>query len=192
MGLLLLSFNAVAGDSFVDPRDRQSYGIVEIAGMRWMTENLRHASPRSVCYENEDANCSKLGRLYAWESALSACPAGWHLATDYEWQRLELELGVPFEELAANQERGEPVGDRLKGGSGHALTFPLAGYSDPDGNFERKDEAAAIWTATEADFNHAWHRDLDTRRTGIYRSRVFKPWLLSVRCVADRSAGDPG
>lgn len=185
-----VAMSALAQEAFTDPRDEQTYGVVEIAGMRWMTANLRYAAPQSVCYDNEADNCKDLGRLYAWEVALAVCPDGWHLATDYEWQRLELQLGVPFEELAANQERGEPAGEKLKIGSGHALTFPYAGYSDPEGNFRRKGEAAAVWTATEADFNHAWHRDLNVQRTGIYRSRVYKPWLLSVRCVANRPLPD--
>lgn len=181
---------AVAGETFTDPRDRETYGTVEIAGLRWMTENLRFESPTSACYDDEPENCDNFGRLYSWEAALQACPPGWHLATDFEWQALELALGMRFGELQGTRERGEPLGEKLKAGSDFALTFPLAGYSDPDGLFKRKEEAAAIWTATEADLGHAWHRDLNAARTGIYRSRVFKPWLLSVRCVENRGAND--
>lgn len=175
----------MAQEFFDDPRDQQKYGVVEAAGLRWMTENLRYAARNSSCYENDTENCENLGRLYPWEIALQSCPDGWHLATEYEWQSLELALGVPFEELQANNERGEPAGEKLKSSSDSKLKFPYAGYGDPDGNFTGKGETAAIWTATEADFNHAWHRDVDIERTGIYRSRVYKPWLLSVRCVAN-------
>lgn len=181
--MLLPVAAAPAQDGFTDPRDDRSYGVVEVAGLQWMTENLGYAARNSVCYDHLEENCEKLGRLYPWEIALQACPDGWHLATDYEWQAVELALGVPFEELAANRERGEPAGERIKLSGGHALKFPYAGYSMPEGEFRGKDETAAIWTASEADFNHAWHRDLDGERTGIYRSRVYKPWRLSVRCV---------
>lgn len=183
--LLCLSAQAAAEEEFTDPRDQQTYGVAEVAGLLWMTENLRFAARASVCYENKRENCETLGRLYPWEVALQACPDGWHLATDFEWQALELELGVPFAELQGTRERGEPPGEKLKAGSEFDLTFPYAGYSDPEGSFEHKDQTAAIWTATEADFGHAWHRDLNVERTGIYRSRVYKPWLLSVRCVAN-------
>ena len=159
--------------------------MVEVAGLRWMTENLRYAARNSACYEYEPENCQTLGRLYPWEVALQACPDGWHLATDFEWQKLELELGVPFEELEANRERGEPAGEQLKQSGNHALNFPYAGYRNPEGEFTHKGDRTAIWTATEADYNHAWHRDLDAERTGIYRSRVYKPWSLTVRCVAN-------
>lgn len=171
---------------FEDPRDQQTYGTFEVSGVRWMTENLRYAAKNSVCYEYKPENCHKLGRLYPWEVALQACPVGWHLATEFEWQKLELVLGVTFEELEGNQERGEPVGEKIKITSEYELKFPYAGYSDPQGVFKGKDETAAIWTANEADFNHAWHRDLDIERLGIYRSRVYKPWLLSVRCIENR------
>ena len=174
---------AAQQESFTDPRDQQTYGSVEVGGLRWMTENLRYAARNSVCYDNKPENCQTLGRLYPWEVALQACPDGWHLATEYEWQKLELTLAVPFEELEGNEERGEPAGEKIKMTGSHALRFPYAGYSNPEGEFQAKDETAAIWTANEADFNHAWHRDLDVDRRGIYRSRVYKPWFLSVRCV---------
>jgi uncharacterized protein (TIGR02145 family) len=191
LGLVLLTATtAVAEVTFTDPRDNESYGVVEVSGLIWMTENLRYAARKSVCYDNDEDNCRILGRLYSWEVALQACPDGWHLATEYEWQLVELSLGVPFEELEANRERGEPAGEQLKVSGDHALRFPYAGYADPEHDFQRKGEATAIWTANEADFNHAWHRDLDVSRTGIYRSRVYKPWLLSVRCV--RNHLEPG
>jgi uncharacterized protein (TIGR02145 family) len=178
--------------SFIDARDQQTYGTVEVASMRWMTENLRYAARNTVCYDNKSENCKTLGRLYPWEVALQACPDGWHLATEFEWQRLELALGVPFEELEGNQERGEPAGEKIKLSGDYALKFPYAGYGDAEGNFMGKGETAAIWTANEADFNHAWHRDLDTERSGIYRSRVYKPWFLSVRCVLNHLEPDLG
>ena len=181
--LFFLTLLASEQGSFKDPRDQQTYGTVEVAGLRWMTENLRYAARNTVCYDNESENCQTLGRLYPWEVALQACPDGWHLATDFEWQKLELALGVPFEELEGNQERGEPAGEKIKINGDYALKFPYAGFGNPEGEFRAKDETAAIWTANEADFNHAWHRDLDVERSGIYRSRVYKPWFLSVRCV---------
>jgi uncharacterized protein (TIGR02145 family) len=177
--------------SFKDPRDQQTYRTVEVVGLRWMTENLRYPARNSVCYDNDPENCQTLGRLYPWEVALQACPDGWHLATEFEWQKLELALGVPFEELAGAQERGEPAGEKIKITGDYELIFPYAGYRNPEGEFSAKDETAAIWTANEADFNHAWHRDLDVERSGIYRSRVYKPWLLSVRCVSNHLEPEP-
>lgn len=195
LGSCLVMYCAVAAppDSFTDPRDQQIYGVANAGGLRWMTENLRYATQSSACYDDLEDNCKKLGRLYPWEVALQACPDGWHLSTEYEWQLLELSLGVPFEELAGENERGDlaSAGNKIKSSGSRQLKFPFAGYADPDRKFLARGETAAIWTASEADFNHAWHRDLDVGRTGIYRSRVYKPWLLSVRCVQNHFETSP-
>ena len=61
-------------DSFTDPRDEQSYDIVQIGSDVWMAENLNYDIDGSVCPEGDKRNCSKFGRLYTWEMARSFCP----------------------------------------------------------------------------------------------------------------------
>jgi len=42
-------------------------------------------------YSLKDENteyCDKYGRLYEWETAMTACPKGWHLPTHKEWEEL--------------------------------------------------------------------------------------------------------
>ena len=74
--------------AYKDPRDCQTYPVVELGGLVWMARNLNYDSRESYCYENRQENCDACGRLYRWEAVLSACPAGWHLSTEYEWQAL--------------------------------------------------------------------------------------------------------
>ncbi len=50
-----------------------------------MAENLNNNAQGSRCYEDDVANCAKDGRLYDWESAMTACPCGWHLPSAAEW-----------------------------------------------------------------------------------------------------------
>jgi uncharacterized protein (TIGR02145 family) len=40
--------------------------------------------------EQIQANCSKCGRLYDWETAKKACPTGWHLPTKADFDKLLL------------------------------------------------------------------------------------------------------
>ena len=56
-----------------------------------MARNLNFAMNDSYCYDEKKANCKKYGRLYTWNAAVRACPAGWHLPDDAEWKAL-LEL----------------------------------------------------------------------------------------------------
>ena len=172
-----------AKTSFSDPRDGQSYPIVNIAGLQWFAKNLNFAHPGSYCYDDNVGNCKKYGRLYRWEDALAACPVGWHLSTDFEWQKLELALGMQFGDLETINARGTDQGSQLAVGGKTGFNYDLPGYRDPAGVYESQGEGMALWNSNESDYATAWHRDLRPIRKGIYRSRVNKEYALTVRCV---------
>jgi uncharacterized protein (TIGR02145 family) len=175
---------------FIDPRDGKRYETVEIAGMTWFARNLDHAMPGSFCFNDDETQCARLGRLYDWDLAMRACPGGWHLSTEDEWRRLETHLGMPAAELEKTKGRGEGIGDKLKVGSSSGLDIPLAGWRKPDGTYVEgnyhDNHAAALWVGSVAGPGTAWHRDVAEGRSVIWRSPVDKPYALSVRCVKDR------
>jgi len=180
--------------TFVDPRDEQVYSAVELAGLTWMARNLAYASKGSYCYENKPESCRRFGRLYKWEAALAACPSGWHLASELEWQALELAMGMPFDALEERQARGDDaatdVSGKLLQGGDTGFEAESGGWRRPDGTFSSGGEAGAWWTSTEAGLGTAWHRDLRHSRRGVWRSRVDKPYALSVRCVRHHAFED--
>lgn len=73
---VMASFTACGGDSFTDPRDGQKYKTVKIGDKVWMAENLKYRSGAVVVDDK--------GARYAWDSALVACPEGWHLPSKDE------------------------------------------------------------------------------------------------------------
>jgi len=94
---------------FVDSRDGEVYHWVEYDGLQWMTENFRYdilsyANCRNYIDEQDwvdyapeqhaTRNRAKYGMYYTLEGALRACPEGWRLPSDEDWQRLEKAMGM--------------------------------------------------------------------------------------------------
>jgi len=72
-------------DTLTDERDGKTYKTVNIGGHVWMAENLNYETDSgSWC----DENCDKYGRLYDYYAGKNACPVGWHVSSDGEWQDL--------------------------------------------------------------------------------------------------------
>jgi uncharacterized protein (TIGR02145 family) len=87
---------AVKKDSFTDSRDNKAYKTLKFGDKIWMAENLNYEAEGSKCYENQESNCQKYGRLYNWETAKTACPQGWHLSSNDEWNQLTNYVGDSY------------------------------------------------------------------------------------------------
>lgn len=175
-------------DTLVDTRDGKIYKTIQIGQKIWMAENLDFETDKSYCYANEAENCEKYGRLYQWEVASEACPDGWHLPTDEEWQTLEKELGMTEAELVKeNNWRGTDQATKLMSDSTVGFNMLLAGYRNPPSNYFLMGMQAFIWTATDIG-THGWYRQMRGGSEQIFRKTRPKSWGMSVRCVKDEES----
>ena len=83
-------------NEFKDSRDKQTYRTVKIAGLEWLGDNLNYKTAGSFCYKDEDDQCMVFGRLYTWDAAKKACPAGFRLPTHADFESLWTAAGADF------------------------------------------------------------------------------------------------
>jgi len=116
------------GDPFVDSRDDQVYGTVQVGDQCWMSENFNHGLMidgidemadndviEKYCYNDDPQMCDQFGALYQWPEIMyyslgsgkqGICPDGWHIPTDEEMKVLE---GAADSQYAV----GDPIWDNL-------------------------------------------------------------------------------
>lgn len=188
---------------FRDPRDGQVYETVTIGAQVWLARNLAYL-PR-VCfataagcgvwvygYDGDDvgeatatAEYRFYGALYDWKTAKEACPPGWHLPADEEWQELEVALGMSPAVAATGVWRGTDEGDRVKLGGGSGLNVAFGGWRTGFGRFNHVGEHANFWCSDEADTDHACERLVGATRSDLGRHTGNKGAGFSVRCIAN-------
>jgi len=183
--------------TFIDERDYQVYDWVRIGEQIWMAKNLNYVTVSgSWCYDDQDTNCITYGRLYDWETAKQVCPDGWHLPIDYEWKKLEHQLGMRTKEIEKTGYRGTDEGGKLKEtglthwralnkGSTNASGFSAlpGGYRNSIGSFSSIGDCAFFWSSMKTSDSHAWCRILNYNYSDVVRYPFNTGKGFSVRCI---------
>jgi len=186
--------------TFVDSRDQHSYRFIHIGDQVWMTENMAYLpSVGNGCYvygfDGGDvdaarlmANYSLYGALYNWKTALSACPAGWHLPTAAEWYILSVSQGGDLNAGGRLKESG--IGHWMRpnaeaSDSSGFMALP-GGCRDTSGAFKNLGESARFWSAstyTENDQAIPWYRALSNIDRQFKAGKASAGTAFSVRCI---------
>ncbi|CAA6823346.1 MAG: Unknown protein [uncultured Aureispira sp.] len=180
-------------NDLVDARDGNRYSTIVYGDQRWMAENLNYDLNHSRINPNNPI--TEYGRLYTFEQASVACPSGWHLPTDAEWQIMEQHLGMDAVELGFRGYRGGIIGRGLKSSTGWLLKngsnefefniYPVGLYNNTKNAFEELTSQAYLWTASDAGNGEVFYRGLTKDFDGIYRAGIEKGRGLSCRCLED-------
>ncbi len=172
--------------TFTDPRDGKTYKIVKIGDQWWFAENLNYECENSWQYNDDKAKSDVYGRFYTWESAQTACPEGWHIPTNEEWDAMisaiggETEAAIKLKSTTGDWQNSDNGGDNSIG-----FNAIPAGFRDLDGSFTDIGMIAAFWTGTD-NGNVAWRRYLIFDRGVISRGNDNKNFGYSIRCVKDK------
>jgi len=174
-----------AANTLTDARDGKKYRKVTIGDQTWMAENLNYEMKGSLCYNKEESNCQKYGRLYNWSVAKSACPQGWHLPSDDEWTKLTKFAGGAS---TAGKKLKATSGWQKKGNGTDDYGFSAlpGGYSNNGTiGFMAIDINGYWWTSKEEIYEQAFTRNMGSESADVFRSYDRRSALRSVRCVQD-------
>jgi uncharacterized protein (TIGR02145 family) len=176
IALLLICAAAFAQQegSFTDTRDKKTYKTVKIGEQTWMAENLNYNAKGSKCYDNKPENCAKYGKLYNWATAKEACPSGWHLPSDSEWETLANKVG---------SNAGEKLKSNEWGGTDDYGFSAQPGGLEAGGKSSGAGSIGLLWSATEHDAKNALRYIMDGNHGNMEKFQNDKARLLSVRCL---------
>jgi uncharacterized protein (TIGR02145 family) len=164
---------------FTDSRDGQKYRTVKIGGKTWMAQNLNYQTDKSWCYGDNNSNCEKYGRLYDWNTADTACPIGWHLPSQQEWNDLVAAAGAGKAGKALKSTYGW---DENSNGTDEYGFSALPGGWRSTADFGGVGELGTWWTATKRGSGFIYcqisHGDATRESSG-------KGIGVSIRCLQD-------
>ncbi|HNW89415.1 MAG TPA: FISUMP domain-containing protein [Bacteroidales bacterium] len=221
-GLAFLTYRNQA--QTVTDIDGNVYNTVTIGTQVWMRENLKvthyrngdsipnvinntswtNSTTGAYCdISNDPSNAVTYGRLYNWYAAVDArkiCPAGWHVPSDAEWNKMVKYLDNTADTTITG-EVGTDIAAKLKeAGTSHWLS-PNTGATNSSGftalpsgtryfygTFSNIGVYGVWWTSTTYSATSAWSTGVDNIHSYILRSHVDKVLGYSVRCICDFQA----
>jgi uncharacterized protein (TIGR02145 family) len=192
-----------------DLRDGQTYKTVKIGDQVWMAENLNYKTVNSFCYNNDDNNCSKYGRLYTWATAMDSvgvfsengkecgfdkkcsptypvrgiCFNGWHIPDANEWNRL---FAMSDDSIGSKLKSDYGwIRDSLNGTDLFGFSALPAGYRDYLGRYYGDRTEACFWSSTERNWYDARYVSLQGYNGEGAKWGYEKNYAISIRCIKD-------
>jgi uncharacterized protein (TIGR02145 family) len=201
LAAVVLTVGCATAQTFTDKRDGKTYRTVKIGKQTWMAENLNYKTDSSWCYDNDTSNCKKYGRLYDWNAAMKACPAGWRLPDTSDWNKLVIAAGgtAGQSETGAQNLKSQSWDNGTNSLGFSALPGGYRNYPDfepPDGgyieprrvDFEALGSWGCWWTATrngKSDYASPYYRVMITDYTIVSEDVMLGFFWTSVRCLRD-------
>ncbi|MDH4157575.1 MAG: fibrobacter succinogenes major paralogous domain-containing protein [candidate division Zixibacteria bacterium] len=202
--------------------DGNVYQTITVGSQVWMKENLKVTHYRNgdpipnvleqgawaalstgaYCnYDNDTAVATIYGRLYNWfaiDDSRNIAPQGWHVATNEDWKKLEISIGISPATADSLGSHGTVEAGKLKeAGTTHwrdpntgatnesGFTALPAGGRDTTKDFLALYECSFFWASDEYNGGRALFRTMWYDESYISCDAYDKESGFSVRCVRD-------
>ena len=170
-----------------DSRDGKTYKTIKIGTQTWMAENLAYkTSGGCIAYDNNNKNVDAFGYMYNWETAMKACPSGWHLSSVDEWRVMENYLGQKNETIKWVSKTGWTGFKGIANNSSGFTALPGGTYDKDDGFWGIGTQCA--WWTTDSwarDPKTATDREISNINNGLAGAGFNKSEYRYVRCIKD-------
>jgi len=176
-------------DLLTDDRDGNVYITVTILGQTWMARNLDYLNDMTTgdsswCYDNDPDNCTTYGRLYTWDAAKTACPAGWRLPDTADWNRLiNAGGGANVADKKLKSSTGWNSYSGISSTDDYGFSALPGGSRNYDGPFGGAGSNGVWWTATEDGDYGAYYRDMSYNYDNVGGGGYSKGAAFSARCI---------
>lgn len=179
--------------AFTDSRDGKTYKTVKIGTQIWMAENLVYNTDDGCWANDKDKNNIPVyGFLYNWQTAMKACPSGWHLPTDEEWIKLADYLGGMAVAGGKMKEKGTEHWPYPNTGATNESGFTAlpGGLRYQARMFDYLGTFNCLWSASEVQATSAMGWELRNNYVDLTKFPYGKEIGRSVRCLSDKSTAD--
>lgn len=203
----------------VDNRENEPrhYITTKVGQQIWMAENLAYlpvvnspvenslTDPKYYVYGYNGTDIEKAkqsenfriyGALYNWPAAINACPEGWHLPTNDDWEELAEYISDQNGGFVHRDDYWINVGLYLKSasrwlanGNGNdefGFSGLPAGFTGVNGVFYNIEKDGYWWSASELNSSYAWYRHLVFSTTSFFRGNYTKNLGYCVRCLKNK------
>jgi len=182
--------------TFTDARDGKVYPWkIMPDGKKWMTVNLDYAGNGGLYYDGASSPpFANAGRLYTWEQANAAAPAGWRLPSDAEWAALAIaaggtgsygEMGTAGTKLKAYHTWLSNLPTTPAGTDDYGFSALPGGYKNSSNAWAGVNQFGYWWTSSGDSSANAYFRYMSCNYENVGRGLNNKSNLFSVRCLQD-------
>lgn len=158
---------------FTDKRDDNKYKVIFIDTMIWMAEPMKFKVSESTCFNGKVKNCEKYGRLYSFDAATKACPPGWRLPSNEDWNALINFLGGD-KKAGSSLMVGSPIGFI------NVFGYPPNVY----GRYAEDNSELHFWSSDVSEAGTAWNYYLIRDKLPLISSSFLSVnYKLNCTCV---------